>query len=231
MPDNNSPQDETSVMAGADPRQYRERWARQLADGLAAQGLALDEGRQRLLIDYLSLLYKWNRAYNLTAVRDPEEMVSRQLLDSLSILPYIEGPRVLDVGTGAGLPGIPLAIVRPELAFTLLDSNGKKIRFVRQAILELDLHNVVTEQRRVEQFRPDEPFDTITSRAFAELKDFVALTNHLLRPGGQWLAMKAALADQESGALPAELQPELLQLAVPGETARRRAVRIRSPQG
>jgi 16S rRNA (guanine527-N7)-methyltransferase len=129
------------------------------------------------------------------------------------------------------LPGVVLAIARPEFSYTLLDSNGKKIRFVRQAVMELGLENVSPVQQRIEQFRPPEPFDTITSRAFAELKDFVALTNHLLRPGGQWLAMKAALADQESGALPAELQPELLQLAVPGETARRRAVRIRSPQG
>jgi 16S rRNA (guanine527-N7)-methyltransferase len=134
---------------------------------------------------------------------------------------------VLDVGTGAGLPGIVLAIARPELDFTLLDSNGKKIRFVRQAVMELGLMNVVTEQRRVEKFVPSAPFDTITSRAFAELKDFVEVTRHLIKPGGQWLAMKAAMAGQESEALPGDLRPELLDLCVPGETASRQAVRIR----
>lgn len=206
-------------------------WRRQLAAGLTAQGIALDAAQQQRLIDYLLLLHKWNRAYNLTAVRDAAEMVSRQLLDSLAILPYLEGPRVLDVGTGAGLPGIPLAIARPDLGFTLLDSNGKKVRFVRQAVMELGLANVRVEQQRVEQYRPDARFDTITSRAFAELREFVALTRHLLAPGGQWLAMKAALAADESRALPADLVPELLSLEVPGETAARRAVRIRSPLG
>lgn len=217
-------------MDGEDHKQHRDPWTRQLEAGLAAQQLSLTDEQQRLLIDYLSLLFKWNRAYNLTAVRDPVEMVSRQLLDSLSILPWLEGPRVLDVGTGAGLPGIVLAIARPEMDFTLLDANGKKIRFVRQAIMELGLGNVTAEQQRVERFEPDAPFDTITSRAFAELKDFVDLTRHLIKPGGQWLAMKAALAGQESAVLPEDLQPELLELCVPGEAARRQAVRIRSPR-
>jgi 16S rRNA (guanine527-N7)-methyltransferase len=205
-------------------------WSRQLAEGLAAQGTHLLIGQSRQLLDYLTLLHKWNRAYNLTAVRDPAVMVSRQLLDSLSILPWLEGPRLLDVGTGAGLPGIPLAIARPDMQFTLLDANGKKIRFVRQAVLELGLQNVSVEQQRIEAFRPQQLFNTITSRAFAELRDFVALTRHLLAPGGQWLAMKAALAPQESRALPADLRPELLELSVPGEAGVRQAVRIRCPQ-
>lgn len=215
-------------MVSQNPHPPLELWRAQLSSGLQAQGVELSAAQQEALLAYLGLLLKWNRAYNLTAVRDPAEMVSRQLLDSLSILPWLEGARILDVGTGAGLPGIPLAIARPDLTFILLDSNGKKIRFVRQAIMELGLTNVQAEQQRIEAFRPDAPFDTITSRAFAELKDFVALTGHLLAPGGQWLAMKAALAGQESTALPADLQPELLNLTVPGETASRQAVRIRS---
>jgi len=215
-------------MASQDPSAHIDLWTRQLDDGLAAQSLDLTAEQRRRLIQYLALLFKWNRAYNLTAVREPAEMVSRQLLDSLSILPWLQGPRVLDVGTGAGLPGIPLAIARPELNFTLLDSNGKKVRFVRQAILELGLSNISAEQQRVERFHPPAPFDTITSRAFAELKDFVSLTAPLLAPGGQWLAMKAVLAGEESRALPAGLSIELLQLNVPGETASRQAVRIRS---
>lgn len=214
-------------MASQDPTPHLATWRRQLADGLAAQGTALDETQQATLVAYLALLFKWNRAYNLTAVRDPAQMVSRQLLDSLAILPYVQGPRVLDVGTGAGLPGIPLAIARPDLQFTLLDSNGKKIRFVRQAILELGLGNVSAEQQRVEQYRPPAPFDTITSRAFAELKEFVALTGQLLAPGGQWLAMKAALAEDESSMLPTGLESALLDLNVPDEGAVRRAVRVR----
>lgn len=206
-------------------------WSSQLDEGLAAQSLSLSVAQRQQLIQYLVLLLKWNRAYNLTAIRDPAEMVSRQLLDSLSILPWMQGLRVLDVGTGAGLPGIPLAIARPELSFTLLDANGKKVRFVRQAVLELGLHNISAEQQRVEQFSPPALFDTITSRAFAQLKDFVAMTQALLAPGGQWLAMKAALAGEESQALPAGLVTELLPLNVPGEMASRQAVRIRSTLG
>jgi 16S rRNA (guanine527-N7)-methyltransferase len=137
---------------------------------------------------------------------------------------------VLDVGTGAGLPGIPLAVARPSLQFTLLDSNGKKLRFVRQVIMELGLANVTAQQQRIEAFQPGALFDTITSRAFAELHEFVQVTRRLLAPGGQWLAMKAALAADESRALPAEFKCELLPLTVPGETAVRQAVRIRSPR-
>jgi len=117
-------------------------WPSQLAAGLEQMGLPLEPERQRRLIDYLALLYKWNRAYNLTAVRDPRQAVSRQLLDSLSILPLVAGPRVLDLGTGPGLPGVPLAIVRPQWHFTLLDSNLKKCRFLRQVQLELGLENL-----------------------------------------------------------------------------------------
>lgn len=214
-------------MSATDPNQYRTRWAAQLAVGLAEQKLSLSVQQQEQLLDYLGLLTKWNKAYNLTAVRDPQEMVSRQLLDSLSIASWVRGPRVLDVGTGAGLPGIPLAIALPELNFTLLDANGKKIRFLRQVLLELGLANVQVEQLRIEAFEPPAPFDTITSRAFASLVDFVACTGRLLADGGQWLAMKGPMAEAESEVVDAGLHREILPLCVPGESGTRHLVRLK----
>lgn len=213
-------------MSTNDPAVHRPNWARQLEAGLTALSLSLDERQQTRLLDYLALLAKWNRAYNLTAVREPAQMVSRQLLDSLSLLPWVRGPRLLDVGTGAGLPGIPLAIALPELACTLLDANGKKIRFVRQAVLELGLDNVQVEQQRIEAFVPAQPFDTITSRAFASLADFVGSSERLLAPGGQWLALKGPLAEVESEALPAGLARNIIPLQVPGESATRHLVQV-----
>lgn len=217
------------MMASDNPHIRIDTWRRQLDGGLAEQGNALDEDQCTGLIDYLALLFKWNSAYNLTAVRDPQQMVSRQLLDSLSILNLVKGPRVLDVGTGAGLPGVPLAIARPDWHFTLLDANGKKMRFVRQAVMELNLSNVHVEQQRIEAFKPAQPFDTVTSRAFAELKEFVCLTETLVAANGQWVAMKAALAGDESAALPAGLNVGLSPLNVPGEKAQRYAVTVTKP--
>lgn len=141
-------------------------------------------------LDYLSLLQKWNQAYNLTAVRDPEVMVSRHVLDSLSILPWVKGKRVLDVGSGAGLPGIPLAIARPEFHVVLLDSNGKKIRFLQEVKRVLALSHVELVQTRVECYHPSFGFDTVTSRAFGHLEQFISKTQHVLAPDGIWLAMK-----------------------------------------
>ena len=125
-----------------------------LQQGLREMGLNLAAPVQKKLLNFLKLLEKWNRAYNLTAIRDPEQMVPRHLLDSLTVLPYLQGSRVLDIGTGAGLPGIPLALARPDLEFTLLDSNAKKTRFATQALHELGLKNVVVQQERVEKFHP-----------------------------------------------------------------------------
>ncbi|MES9938673.1 MAG: 16S rRNA (guanine(527)-N(7))-methyltransferase RsmG [Sedimenticola sp.] len=172
-------------------------WKKQLTDGLRRMDIDLSEQQQGLLLDYLTLLLKWNNAFNLTAVRDPAEMVARQLLDSLSILDMVRGPRVLDVGTGPGLPGIPLAIALPDAHFTLLDSNGKKTRFVQQAKTALGLSNVEVVNGRVESFRPDSPFDTVTSRAFAALPKMVELTRHLVAAGGQLLAMKGTVPHDE----------------------------------
>jgi 16S rRNA (guanine527-N7)-methyltransferase len=161
----------------------------------------LEELSQRLT-RYLAELYKWNKAYNLTAVRDPQEMVTRHILDSLMANTLLRGSDILDVGTGAGLPGIPLAMVYPNKRLTLLDTNGKKVRFVRHAAGALALSNVEPVQSRVEEFAPERPFTTIISRAFASLADFIAGSQHLLAPEGCLLAMKGKLLDEEIAALP-----------------------------
>ncbi len=199
-------------------------WRDQLEHGLLALGVTLAKRQQNLLLRYLALLVKWNRAYNLTAVRDPAQMVSRQLLDSLSVLPHIKGPRLLDVGTGAGLPGVPLAVAQPEWRFTLLDSNGKKTRFVSQVRTELGLDNLVVVQARAERFNDPGRFDTVTSRAFARLADTIACTRHLIAPQGIWVAMKGPAEGEERAALPDGIRTEVFDLQVPGLTGVRRAV-------
>ena len=202
------------------------QWPLQLTEGLAQMGLEIPVEQQALLLEYLALVDKWNKIYNLTAVRNPEEMVSRQLLDSLSIAPFIKGPELLDVGCGAGLPGIPLAIVYPELHVTLIDSNGKKTRFVQQAIAELKLTNAKVIQGRVENLAEDEDFDTITSRAFADLHLMIRLTEHLLKPNGQWAAMKSGIEELDETQLPEGKQVAIHELNVPGENAARRLLVI-----
>lgn len=146
---------------------------------------------------YLLLLKKWNTAYNLTAVREPEAMISKHLLDSLAILPWLKGNRILDVGTGAGLPGIPLAIANPDKHFVLMDSNGKKIRFLTEVKRQLDLKNLEVVQFRVENYHPAQGFDTVTSRAFSSLEQMIYWTKHLIANNGIWLAMKGRYPDTE----------------------------------
>lgn len=185
-------------------------------------GLSLDEDRQEKLLAFLGLLNKWNRAYNLTAVRDEREMVSRQLLDSLSILPWVTTDHLLDVGAGGGLPGIPLAITLPEKRFTLLDSNGKKTRFLNQCVLELGLGNVEIIHGRAEDCRPEEPFAQISSRAFTALENLVNWCGDLLANEGEFLAMKGQFPDDELAALPAGWQVKSSHsLAVPGADGER----------
>ena len=149
------------------------------------------------LFAYLSLLKKWNLAYNLTAIRDPEEMVGKHILDSLAILPWLRGNRIIDVGTGAGLPGIPLALARPELNFVLLDSNGKKTRFLNEVKRQLSIKNLEIVQFRVENYRPSQGFDTVLSRAFSSLTQMIQWTQHLVARDGIWLAMKGRQPDME----------------------------------
>ena len=203
-------------------------WREQLRSGLAAMALVLDHAQQEKLLDYLRLLRKWNRAFNLTAVRTPGEMVPRHLLDSLSILGLVEGPSVLDVGSGPGLPGIPLAVARPDLAFTLLDGNGKKTRFLRQAKMELALRNVDVVRARVESFQPPGRFHTVTSRAFSSLLQFSALCSRLVADEGCLLAMKGGVANQEISALHSRCSAvEVVALRVPETTGQRHAVIMR----
>ncbi|CAM2744516.1 16S rRNA (guanine(527)-N(7))-methyltransferase RsmG [Legionella worsleiensis] len=149
------------------------------------------------LWQYLLLLKKWNTAYNLTAVRKPEEMISKHLLDSLAVIPWLKGTRILDVGTGAGLPGVPLAIAQPDKQFVLLDSNGKKIRFLNEVKRQLDLENLEIVQSRVENYHPARGFDTVTSRAFSSLDQMIYWTQHLIADNGIWLAMKGRYPDTE----------------------------------
>lgn len=192
--------------------------------GIEKMGLDIDAKQQELLLKYVTLLHKWNKVYNLTAIRDPQEMVSHHLLDSLAVLPFLWPGRWLDVGCGAGLPGLVLAIVRPEWQFTLLDSNSKKTSFVQQAVIELGLKNVSVCCARVEDFQVGELFDGITSRAFTELGEFLKVTRHLMVGHGRWAAMKG-WAEKELQNVPAGyLVEKIIPLHVPGLDAARSLV-------
>lgn len=177
-----------------------------LQEGLAALGLNLTTAQQLLLLEYASLLQKWNRIYNLTALRRDDKIISHHILDSLTLLPYVEKAQTLmDVGSGGGMPGIPTAICRPDLQITLLDSNTKKTAFLQQTVIELGLSNVTVASGRVETIY-DKKVDVVTSRAFAELADFVALTKHLLNEHGYWAAMKGVYPYEEIEQLPDDIE-------------------------
>ncbi len=199
-----------------------------LAQGIAQLKLEVASEVQQKLLRYLDLLQKWNKVYNLTAIRQPEQMVSTHLLDSLAVLPHLWPGRWLDVGCGGGLPGLVLALVRPQWTFTLLDSNSKKTSFVQQAVIELKLNNVSVHCARVEGWRPEEKFDGIISRAFAETTEFIRLTRHLLARDGSWVAMKGA-PQQELERLPADVRLEqIIALQVPGLDAARSLVILKA---
>ena len=202
--------------------------AEQLAQGLAAMELDLPAEHREQLLAYLALLYKWNRTYSLTALREQDKAVSHHLLDSLSILPFVSGGNLLDVGSGGGMPGIPLAIVCPELVVTLLDSNSKKTAFLQQTAIELGLKNISVHGGRVEQYHPADGFAAIVSRAFAELADFATLSRHLLTTDGVWLAMKGVRPDGEIVRLPGGVRVEAVHpLRVPGIDGERHLVVMR----
>jgi 16S rRNA (guanine527-N7)-methyltransferase len=198
-----------------------------LAAGLAELGIPLPEGVQQKLLAFRDLLLKWNKTYNLTALRDPEQAISHHLLDSLAILPHVASGSLLDVGSGGGLPGIPLAIARPDLSVSMVDTVQKKATFLQQASIELGLKNVVVHHARVEEMQGQ--YAQISSRAFAEIGLFVRLTRHLLAPGGRWLAMKGVRPDDELGALPDEIAvEEIVPLVVPGLAAERHLIILRA---
>lgn len=202
----------------------------QLGLGIAAMGITLPPGAVDRLAQYLRLLEKWNRVHNLTAIREPEQMVTLHVLDSLSVLPYVEGARTLvDVGTGAGLPGIPLAIARPDLRVTLLDSSHKKATFLEQARVELKLENLAVACERVERYHPQAKFDAVVSRAFAELSDFVQGARHLVSPEGTLLAMKGVHPFEEIARLPAGCRlDQVVELSVPTLEAKRHLVLLKA---
>lgn len=198
-----------------------------LMAGLDALGVAADREVIGKLLEYLALLAKWNKVHNLTAVRDPEEMVTLHLLDSLVVLPYVGHGRLLDVGSGAGLPGIPLALLRPDLCVTVIDSSHKKASFMRQCKAVLQIGNLEVVCGRVEQYRPAAKFDMIISRAFSDIAEFVRLTRHLLADGGCWLAMKGIYPEHELAGL-AGCTHELQPLQVPGLDAQRHLVILKA---
>lgn len=201
--------------------------ADQLKRGLIALGLTLDRDTQQRLLDYIMLIEKWNRVYNLTAIREPEKMVSHHLLDSLAVAPHLHARRLLDVGSGAGLPGIPLALANPDTQVTLLDSNHKKAAFLNQAILELKLKNAAVCAERVESWQSGDKFDVIISRAFADMGEFVRITRHLLAPGGVFAAMKGLHPYEEIDKLPPDCKVrQVLPLAIPGLDGARHLVLI-----
>jgi len=194
-----------------------------LAAGIAEMGLSVSSDTQQKLLSYISLLQKWNNVYNLTAVRDPLEMVTLHLLDSLSVLPYIQVKSLLDVGSGGGLPGVVLAICLPQLKVTTIDAVQKKAIFMRQVKGELGLDNLEVVHARVESYQPAEKFDAIISRAFSELGLFIGLTKHLIKENGQWLAMKGQVPQDEFNGL--TLSPaKIIPLKVAGLEAKRHLV-------
>lgn len=195
-----------------------------LVEGLQQLAIPVHEDKVADLLAFIELIRKWNKTFNLTAIKHPEAMVRLHLLDSLAIHDYVQGPRVLDIGAGAGLPGIPLAIYRPEFDFVLLDSNAKKTRFVQQAILELGLHNVTVQHCRVEQFEPENPFNSIASRAFSNLRNFLEVSARLLSDNGALLAMKGQPPEQELQEI--DWAYSVYPLKIPGVDAERCLIKL-----
>ena len=199
----------------------------QLQQGVEAMGLANSDLPLQAYVSYVELLVQWNSAYNLTAVRDPEKMIAYHVLDSLSILPFIRGDQCLDIGTGAGLPGIILALAKPDIHWVLLDGNNKKTRFVQQAVMTLNITNVEVVCSRIEKYEPEARFNTIVSRAFTSLDAFYECSHHLLALEGSLMAMKGPEPENEILDLSSEDIPtKIIPLSVPGVTGGRSLVEM-----
>lgn len=202
--------------------EFKDIHRRRLEKGLSEMKIELPVEAASQLMEFLRMLVKWNRVYNLSAIKEAEQMIDLHLLDSLAILPFLHGQRCIDVGTGAGLPGIPLAIARPDMMFSLLDSNSKKTRFIQQVCIDLGLKNVQVVHERVENYQPSQRFDTLTARAFTGLPDLLTKTRHLLCSNGKLLAMKSKETDKLERE---DYTFESLQsLAIPGLEATRNLV-------
>ncbi len=199
-----------------------------LDDGIASMGLdGITEKQRELLVNYVALIHKWNKAYNLTSVREPEQMMVKHILDSLAVKPFIQDENVIDVGTGPGLPGIPLAIVLPDVHFTLLDSLGKRVRFMKQALFEMGVENALPIQARVEAHKPPQPYAAVVSRAFASLKDMLHWCEHLVDSQGKFLALKGQFPQSEIDEVSDHFQiAKVDNLSVPGLEGERHLVTI-----
>jgi 16S rRNA (guanine527-N7)-methyltransferase len=199
----------------------------QLEAYLAEINLPATAEQKKQLLDFVGMLNKWNKAYNLTSVRDPEAMLVRHIMDSLVVSPHLQGERFIDVGTGPGLPGIPLAIMNPDKIFVLLDSLGKRIRFQKQVAFELGIHNISSIESRVEAYQPEQKFDGVLSRAFASIHDMLTWCHHLPAEHGQFYALKGQLSDEEMQQIPAGfVVTETIELQVPRLDEQRHLLKI-----
>ncbi|WP_444936934.1 16S rRNA (guanine(527)-N(7))-methyltransferase RsmG [Microbulbifer sp. JMSA004] len=204
-----------------------EQFRPRLLEAAAQMSVVLSDRQQDQLLEYLALFARWNSAYNLSAIRDPEQMLERHIIDSLSVVNLCGEGSLIDVGSGGGLPGIPLAIVHPERTITLLDSNGKKTRFLFQVASTLPLPNITVVNERVEAFVPDQPFAGVVSRAFASIEDMVNGSEHMLAPKGRFYAMKGKLPEDELSALPKGIKVEQVhRLSVPGCDGERHMIQL-----
>ena len=198
-----------------------------LDQGLSQLGLDFDKNTRSRLLQFVELLQKWNRTYNLTAIKQPEEMITKHILDSLAVLPYVNGPRILDVGTGPGIPGIPLALAMPEHSFVLLDSNNKKTRFITQAITELGIDNVQVVTARIENYEPEIVFNTVIARAYTSLENLIQSSGHCCTNSAQILAMKGLYPATELQHIPESYSlNRVIELQVPGLDVQRHLVVI-----
>jgi len=202
----------------------------QIQGGIMALNLAVDSEGINKLARFVGLLAKWSRVYNLTSVRRPKDIIARHILDSLAVVPYLDGHQILDLGTGAGLPGIPLAAARPDATITLLDSNAKKLRFVRHVMAELRLDNIRVRHCKMEEYRPAQPFETVVCRAFSSLSDIIQHAGDVCTDEGRILAMKGVypVAEIEELADPDWVQ-EVVPINVPGLDAQRHVVILARP--